>query len=63
MMLYQSFVVLAVAGLASAATPAGFQPGSTTDLIVAYTGGVALNGAVEAQTGESSLYQLASLTS
>lgn len=68
-MLCKSFIALAVASLASAETPTGFTPGSKTGLIVAFNGKTALNGAVEARTGESSpspdklyLYRIMSLT-
>lgn len=51
-MLYNLLAALAAASLASAATPAGFTPGSNTQLLVTYNGQTALNGAVEAQAGE-----------
>lgn len=52
-MLFNLLAVLAAASFASAATPAGFTPGSNTQLVVTYNGQAALNGAVQAQTGES----------
>ncbi|PSR90808.1 phosphatidylethanolamine-binding protein [Coniella lustricola] len=48
-MLYTSLVTLAAASIASALTPTGFQPGSSSQLVVAYNGEPALNGAVEAK--------------
>lgn len=56
-MLCKSITVLAAAGLASAATPSGFQPGSTTELIVSYNGVQAQSGSVVARDGEHDLLQ------
>jgi hypothetical protein len=51
-MLCKSITVLAVAGLASAATPPGFQPGAKTELIVMYNGVQAQSGSVVARAGK-----------
>jgi phosphatidylethanolamine-binding protein (PEBP) family uncharacterized protein len=53
-MRYQSFALLAAAGLTSALTPAGFQPQSQTQLFVQYGNQAALNGQVISQQGSFS---------
>lgn len=53
-MLYKFLAVLASATLASAATPAGFQPASNTELIVSYNGQTQQNGVVAVKECTSS---------
>lgn len=45
-MLYNLLALLASATLASAATPAGFQPASNTELVVSFNGQTQQNGVV-----------------
>jgi hypothetical protein len=52
-MFSRALVVLAAVSGSIALTPQGFQPGSQTDLIVAYGNVGALNGAVIARDGKS----------
>jgi hypothetical protein len=51
-MLCKSITALAAASLASAATPSGFEPASTTELIVTYNGVQAQSGSVVARDGK-----------
>ncbi|KAG8159211.1 hypothetical protein KVR01_010872 [Diaporthe batatas] len=58
-MLCKSLTALAAASLASAATPSGFEPASTTELIVTYNGVQAQSGSVVARDGTASEPKLA----